>query len=155
MIVHWEASEGEKYTHAGRKECLYYGSWFRSIWIMLRLSHAKTQLLIVKLYHHYVAWVQKGPYNFAKAIQISFVEIGDEHIFKLKIQKGTWSYLLSIAWPWIALFFFITRRHKFGPKGLSALTRFNNGGLSNFSAFFLCDTWKPFPHLNWHSWSME
>ena len=35
---------------------------------------------------------------------MSFVEIGDEHIFKLKIQKGTWSYLLS-RWPWIALFF--------------------------------------------------
>ena len=28
---------------------------------------------------------------------MSFVEIGDEHIFKLKIQKGTWSYLLSIG----------------------------------------------------------
>ena len=28
---------------------------------------------------------------------MSFVEIGDEHLFKLKIQKGTWSYLLSIG----------------------------------------------------------
>ena len=32
-------------------------------------------------------------------------EIGDEHIFKLKIQKGTGSYLLS-RWPWIALLYF-------------------------------------------------
>ena len=33
----------------------------------------------------------------SQRLQISFVEIGDEHIFKLKIQKGTWSYLLSIG----------------------------------------------------------
>ena len=33
----------------------------------------------------------------SQSLQILFVEIGDEHIFKLKIQKGTWSYLLSIG----------------------------------------------------------
>ena len=70
-----------------------------------------------------VVWVQKGPYNFAKATNI-VVELGDEHIFKLKIQKGTWSYLLSIGDRESHLFSsFFTRRHKFGPKGLSALTR--------------------------------
>ena len=38
----------------------------------------------------------------SQRLQMSFVEIGDEHIFKLKIQKDTWSYLLS-RWQWIAL----------------------------------------------------
>ena len=41
----------------------------------------------------------------SQRLQMSFVEIGDEHILKLKIQKGTWSYLLS-RWRWIALLFF-------------------------------------------------
>ena len=37
---------------------------------------------------------------------MSCVEIGDEHIFKLKIQKGTWSYLLSIGDRESHFFFF-------------------------------------------------
>ena len=41
--------------------------------------------------------MQKGPYNLAKATNVVCVDIGDEHIFKLNIQKGTWSYLLSIG----------------------------------------------------------
>ena len=66
-------------------------------------------------------WCKKA-FTTSQRLQMSLVEIGDEHIFKLKIHTGTWSYLLSRC-PWIALFFFFNRRHKFGPKGLFALTR--------------------------------
>ena len=81
-----------------------------------------------------VTLVQKGPYNLAKATNVVCRNHGDEHIFKLKIQKGTWSYLLS-RWRWITLLFFFTRRHKFGPKGLFALTRHI---LPNLPIFLIC-----------------
>ena len=48
------------------------------------------------MYYQFVLSVYKSSRWCKKALttsqrlQMSFVEIGDEHIFKLKIQKGTW-----------------------------------------------------------------
>ena len=91
-----------------------------STYLVLFYIHACKSILI-SLFCNSSRWCKKA-LTTSQRLQMSFVEIGDEHIFKLKIQKGTWSYPLR-RWPWITLLFFFTRRHKFGPKGLFALTR--------------------------------